>query len=376
MNMPAARIRWLHIGTEDGKQKLFLAGRWLVADEVAIERELRAVDLAAIEQVNGRDLAALDTSSALLLISSFRRAERSIGQVALVEFKNEHLKILELVQENLAPPTELKRRKRFGLFARIGYDSLGTVKTVAAVLSFVGATTIELVRAVLDPRRIRLKELAVQLETSGFNAIPIVALLTFLIGIVIAYLSGVQIEKYGANIFIVDGVALAMCRELSPILVAIIVAGRSGSAYTAQIGAMKLNEEIDALISLGLSPMRVLVVPRLIALALVMPLLVFIGDAAGIFGGMLAADLRLGVTFPTFLERLHVALPINSVFVGLAKAPIFGLFIATIGCRMGLQVENNARSVGMNTTGTVVRSIVCVILLNAAFAVIFSELKI
>ena len=212
-----------------------------------------------------------------------------------------------------------------------------------------------------------------QLESGCIDAIPIVALVTFLIGIVISYLFGAQIEKYGGNIFIVDAAALAMCRELSPILVAIIVAGRSGSAFTAQIGTMKLNEEIDAMVTLGLSPMQVLVLPRVFALMLAMPLLVFVGDVVGICGSMLIADLRLGVTGVTFLERLQVVLPERAVYVGLGKAPVFAMFIAIIGCHLGMTVENNARSVGESTTATVVRSIVAVILLNAVFAIMFME---
>ena len=157
---------------------------------------------------------------------------------------------------------------------------------------------------------------------------------------------------------------------------AIIVAGRSGSAFTAHIGTMKLNEEIDAMQTIGLSPIRVLVLPRILALMVAMPLLTFIGDVVGIFGGMLISDLRLGISMTTFLNRLQVVVPVRSFMVGLIKAPVFAIFIAVIGCRLGLTVENNARSVGLSTTATVVRSIVAVILLNAAFAVLFVELGI
>jgi phospholipid/cholesterol/gamma-HCH transport system permease protein len=163
---------------------------------------------------------------------------------------------------------------------------------------------------------------------------------------------------------------------LSPIIVAIIVAGRSGSAFTAQIGAMRINEEIDALRTLGLSAMQVLIMPRFLALVIAMPLLVFIGDVVGIAGALIVADVKLGITPVTFIERLNVVLTIKSFFVGLVKAPVFAAFIAVIGCRMGMSVEMNARSLGLSTTSTVVQSIVSVILLNAAFAVIFVELGI
>jgi phospholipid/cholesterol/gamma-HCH transport system permease protein len=221
-----------------------------------------------------------------------------------------------------------------------------------------------------------LKELFIQLEQCGLNAVPVVTLVMFLIGTVIAYLFAGQIEKYGANIFIVDGVTIAICRELSPVIVAIIVAGRSGSAFTAQLGTMKLNEEVDALFTLGLSRMRVLIIPRVTALFICLPILVAVGDLIGILGGIAVADFRLGVLPETFIQRMHEVLKIKHVMVGLIKAPIFAIFIAIIGCKMGLTVENNARSVGLNTTSTVVQSIVSVILLNAGFAVLFVELGI
>jgi phospholipid/cholesterol/gamma-HCH transport system permease protein len=322
-------------------------------------------------------LSEIDTAASFLIFSALNYAGVSPSKICLSGFLPTELGILELARDAAAEQTsELRAENNWGVLEGLGRAVWAVLETVSDILSFVGQTTVELFYAVSQPKRLRLKEIAVQLESAGLNAIPIVCLLNFLIGVVMAYLLGVQTERYGANIFVVDGVSLAMCRELSPILVAIIVAGRSGSAFTAQIGAMKINEEIDAMITLNLSPIRVLVVPRLLALMMVMPLLVFFADVAGILGGMVVADLRLGVTGATFLDRLQSVLWVKSVVVGLVKAPVFGLFVATIGCRMGLVVENNARSLGEHTTDTVVRSIVAVILLNAAFAVVFSELGI
>ena len=215
-----------------------------------------------------------------------------------------------------------------------------------------------------------------QFETVTLDAIGIVALVTFLIGIVFAYLLGVQAQRFGATIFVVDGVGLAICRELSPILVAVIVAGRSGAAFTAQIGSMKVQEETDAIRTLGLSPIQVLVVPRLVAIMAGLPLLVFVGDVAGIAGGMLIASLQLDISPTAFLARLHTVLPMKALVVGLAKAPVFAAFIALIACRMGLAVARDARSVGENTTSTVVQSIVWVIVLDAVFAVVLQRLGI
>jgi len=242
--------------------------------------------------------------------------------------------------------------------------------------AFVGSVAVELLALVRRPRLFRLKETVSQFETICLDAIPIAALVTFLIGVVFAYLLGLQAQRYGANIFIVDGVGLAICRELSPLLVAVIVAGRSGAAFTAQIGTMKVQEEIDAISTLGLSPIQVLVIPRLAAIAIALPLLVFVGDLAGILGGVLVGELQLDISAVTFFDRLHSVLPMSAPVVGLVKAPVFAAFIALIACRMGLLVSRDARSVGVNTTSTVVQSIVWVILLDAIFAVVFQRLDI
>jgi phospholipid/cholesterol/gamma-HCH transport system permease protein len=208
----------------------------------------------------------------------------------------------------------------------------------------------------------------------GVNAVPVVTLVTFLIGVVMAYMLGIQAEKYGANIFVVDGVALGMTREFSPLIVATIMAGRSGAAFTAQLGTMKLTEETDAIRTLGLDPMQVLVLPRVLALTITLPLLVFVGNVAGIVGAMGMSGVTLDITPQTFIERLHIALAPRHYLIGLAKAPVFALFIAVIGCRMGMSVSRDTRSIGINTTSTVVQGIVAVILLDAIFAVIFQEL--
>ena len=198
--------------------------------------------------------------------------------------------------------------------------------------------------------------------------------MTFLIGVVFAYLLGLQAERYGANIFIVDGVAIGMTREFSPIIVAVIIAGRSGAAFTAQLGTMKLTEETDAIRVLGLSPMDVLILPRVVALVVALPLLVFVGDVMSNLGAMLMAAATLDLPSPTYLERLSIALTMSHFVVGLAKAPVFALFIAVIGVRMGMEVSRDTRAIGIYTTSTVVQGIVSVILLDAVFAVLFQKL--
>lgn len=369
--------KWWEIRIEQGSKILIPHGAWNLKNLPSIFQSIRPLinkeDKVAFD---GSSLLALDTAGALVLLRMARPEGNTLSDIQLRNFSAPHLNIVDLVRNRLQTKDGLLHHEELGAIQAIGAASIEIWKKILQLISFLGESITAFWAVLLKPKLLRFKELFAQLEYVLVDAIPIVALVTYLIGVVVAYLFASQIERYGANIFIVDGVALAMCRELSPIIVAIIVAGRSGSAFTAQIGTMKLNEEVDALRTIGLSPMQVLVLPRVLALVIAMPALVFIGDIVGIFGGLMIADFYLGVTPQTFIDRLQTVLPLRSFIVGLVKAPVFACFIALIGCRMGLVVENNARSVGINTTSTVVQSIVSVILLNAAFAVIFIELGI
>jgi phospholipid/cholesterol/gamma-HCH transport system permease protein len=355
-----------------------------MASLTAIRAEIESLPLlrAGSFQIDASGISDMDTAAAMTLLRGLSNASVSIDDLDLSTFSQRDLQILRLARDAISTAdeivvaSEISDPDSLGIVARLGASTLSVIHAVRDTLEFIGAIGVEVFQLFKSPKHFRSKELVVQIERAGLDAVPISCLVTFLIGIVIAYLSGVQLEYYGANVFIVDGISLAMCRELSPILVAIIVAGRSGSAFTAQIGAMKLNQEVDAMTTLGFSPLRILVLPRILALMLVMPALVFLGDCAGILGGMFIGSSRLGVTSATFIERLHVVLPLRHVFVGMVKAPVFAFFIGTIACRLGLTVASNAKSLGENTTKTVVRSIVAVILLNAAFAVLLSELGI
>lgn len=260
------------------------------------------------------------------------------------------------------------------LFFKIGKHSYQIYHEAYSIASFIKQVFIEMILATSTNKGFRKKEIASQIDQTGYFATSIVCLVTFLIGVVIAYLMGNQLQYYGANILVVDGVAITMCRELSPILVAIVVAGRSGSAFAAELGSMKLNQETEALEVMGLSPYQILVLPRIIALMITLPFLVILGDIFGILGGMFISNLHLDIGYENFIERLHIILKPRQVFVGLIKAPFFALFIASIGCKLGLESLPNAVSIGRNTTKTVVQSIVSVILLNAAAAIIFSKI--
>ncbi|MCX7893340.1 MAG: ABC transporter permease [Burkholderiales bacterium] len=369
--------RWARIESREGRTTLHLAGEWRVAALAEIDAALAALPPAArIDALDGAGLEALDTAGALVALRFVQARGGDPAAVALNGFDERRSRVVRLVASRLGDVAGARETRRAGFFATVGRNAVGIANLLGGHLNFLGQIAVGLAGAIANPRRFRIKELAAQFEQVGINAIPVVALVTFLIGIVFAYLLGLQAEKYGANIFVVDGVALGMAREFSPIIVAVIVAGRSGAAFTAQLGTMRLTEETDAIRVLGLAPMDVLMIPRLVALMVALPLLVFVGNVMGNFGAMFMADTMLGITPTTYLERLQAAVRARHYVVGLAKAPVFAFFIAVIAIRMGMTVSRDTRSIGINTTSTVVQAIVAVILLDAVFAVVFQKLGI
>ena len=367
---------WFAIEADGTHLTLRLAGAWRLPRLAEIEAELAALALPANPTIDGRTLAQIDSACALVLLRALQRAGVDIraGALSWVGFSDVNARIVEQVRNHIDAFAPQPAPRRHGVFAQLGRYTAELGELLHGHVNFLGATMAALGEAWVKPRRLRLRELTVQLEQTGLNAIPVVALVTLLIGVVIAYLLGLQAEKYGANIFVVDGVAIGATREFAPIIVAVIVAGRSGAAFTAQLGSMRLTEEIDAIRTLGLSPQQVLVVPRVLALMLALPLLVFVGDVMSLLGAMAIAGPMLDITPAAFLARLREALDARHVFVGLVKAPVFALFIAVIGTRMGMTVGRDTRAVGAATTSTVVQSIVAVILLDAGFAVLLQEL--
>jgi len=358
---------------------LWLAGSWRLARLAGLDAALRALPAATDDwrrpvAIDGSGLVEIDTAAALLLWRHLAQAGVPAAEVALRGFGGAQARIVELVRQRLPELQPAAPQRRRSALGQLGASSLRLSALLHGHLDFLGRVIVELARVAARPAILRGRELSAQLAQVCVMAIPVVALVSFLIGLVIAYLLGLQAEKYGANIFVVDGVALGLTREFSPLIVATIVAGRSGAAFTAQLGTMKLTEEIDAIRTLGLSAEQVLVVPRVLALVMSLPLLVFVGDVMGTLGAMVIAERMLDITPSTFVGRLHDALAPRHFVIGLSKAPVFALFIAVIGCRMGLSVSRDTRSIGINTTSTVVQGIVAVILLDAMFAVMLQEL--
>jgi phospholipid/cholesterol/gamma-HCH transport system permease protein len=341
--------------------------------------------------VDGARVEALDSVGALLLA---RWAQRAAGvrpwpgaegrddtdrpdrlakrPATWRNFTDAQRQLLERVA--VQPPAANAEAPPEGTLVRLGRGTVDMGQETFALLSFLGESTIQLFGEVAHPWRFRWRSVLHHVGETGVAALPIVGLLGLLMGIVVAYQGAEQLARYGANIFVVDLVGLSMLREFAPLVTAIIVAGRSGSAFAAQLGTMAVTEEIDALRALGLAPLNVLVLPRLVALVLVLPLLTLFADALGVLGGMVMATLRLHVTFSAFLERLPHAVSATTLMLGIGKTPVFAGIIAVVGCYQGLRTQGGADSVGRQTTRSVVQSIFLVIVADAVFSVAFSML--
>lgn len=371
--MPSLRIE-----VRDNGQTLYLSGAWTLARLAGLEQELSGIapDPLLPLVLDTTDLEQLDSAGANLLLGHLDRLGIPFPHLTLQGCSAQHAALLRLVAGRRGvtlPPT--RRRRRRGLRQVVGWHAFQVARGLRAGLSFLGQTGEAAGQVLLHPGRMRWRELFVQLEMVGLRAIPIVMLMSYLIGVVFAYLLGIQMQKFSANHLVVDGVGIGIAREMAPLITAVLVAGRSGAAFTAHLGAMKVNQEIDAIVILGFSPFQVLVLPRLIALVLMLPLLTFLADVAGIIGAAHVAALHLDIPANTFYQRLREVLPLGTVLFGLEKAPAFAAAIALIACHGGFTVQRDARSVGLHTTATVVRGIVAVILINAAFAVAYPDIK-
>jgi phospholipid/cholesterol/gamma-HCH transport system permease protein len=348
------------------------SGAWSVQKVASLELRLAEVHWPATGEVivDGSGITALDTSGAWLLHRTIRRCAVHGCVVRLQGLRTEFAALLQLLAAHEIP-LETSVVQPPPWLARVGQSAWSTLAGAQSYLAFVGESSLALLASLLHPTRLRWRPILHNVQTAGVDALLITGLLSFLMGIVIAYQGADQLQRFGANIFVVDLVALAMLRELSPLLTAIIIAGRSGSAYAAQIGTMKVTEEIDALRTIGVGAQELLVLPKVCALLIVMPLLTVYTDVTGVLGGMVMARMKLDVGFELFLDRLDDAIQPSSYWTGLAKAPVFAMIIALVGCYRGFQVGGSAESVGTQTTLSVVQSIFLVILTDALFSIVF-----
>lgn len=319
-----------------------------------------------------------DSAGIILLLAYVEKFKEITHDVEIIGANNKQERMLMMFKENVEHRDVQLTDKHyiFNLFESIGKATISSIKDIIQFLSFIGESFTSLCHYLIHPSSIRFKAIIKNIDEAGVRALPIIALTSFLIGVVLAYQSAVQLEKFGANIFIVDLISISVTRELAPLITAIVVAGRSGSSYTAQIGAMKITEEIDAMKTMSFNPIRFLVLPRMIALMIAMPLLIFFADIIGIFGGMFISEIHLSLSYSEFINRLQTALNVKHFWIGILKGPFFAWLIAAIACYRGFQVSRKTESIGRYTTISVVNAIFLVIACDAIFSIIFTELGI
>jgi phospholipid/cholesterol/gamma-HCH transport system permease protein len=346
---------------------LHCRGVWCVQHLALIEQLQTHFPAQQIEFIDGRDIENLDTAGAWLLYSLQPQAQ-------FIHFKPEHLALIELIKKT---PFSLNKPIEKPIFLEtLGRQTIIQLQQFFAFLSFIGEVSLSFLYFLLHPQQFRWNALFSNIYAAGVTALPIVGLMAFLMGIVLAYQGGTQLQLYGANLFIVDLVGITLLRELAPLLTAVIVAGRSGSAYTAQIGTMKITQELDALKTIGIPPITLLVLPKVLALIIVLPLLSAFADILSILGSMLIAKMALDVSAIDFMTRFPEVVGVNHYLIGLGKAPVFAAIIALVGCFRGFQVTGSADSVGQQTTLSVVQAIFLVIVADAIFSMLFNWLGI
>lgn len=351
-------------------------GAWTQTENIRLQRKLAAFQPARGEPIviDGSGLEMLDSVGALLLSHFSQHWESLNYTIQWRGFSKTHEEVFSLVEEYRVENPPLPPKVSLAWVYTIGLKSVRLGEQLLAYLSFVGAICYEGLGWCKAPLKIRFKSICYNIQTTGTNAIFIIALLSFLIGVVLAYQVGVQLRSYGANVFVVDFLGIAILREFGPMLTAIIIAGRTGSSYAAQIGTMKLTEEIAALQTMGLSPIEVLVLPRMTALLVALPLLVILSEVMGLMGGMIMAKTMLSIEFKDFLHRFSYAIDLQTFLIGLVKVPVFAALIASIGTFQGFQVKDSAASVGEHTTISVVQCIFMIIVVDAAFSILFNKL--
>jgi phospholipid/cholesterol/gamma-HCH transport system permease protein len=364
------------------REQLFVwpVGGWVIEEGRQLDHSLEEL-IAKFDAERPRQLVidlseveALDTAGAYLLARAERQFATAGVQVAWKGIGKARAALLERVRDVLAADKKPVVRRKSSLLEDVGETVLSVTEDARSLLAILGGTVREIGNIILKPSTFRGRAVARQIEMTGVRAVPIIALMSFLIGGIIAQQGAFQLRFFGATVFTVDLVGILALREIAPLLTAIMVAGRSGSAITAELGSMRMREEIDALRVMGLEPINVLVVPRVLALIIVLPLLSFLAGLAALFGAMLTLWLYVDIAPVSFIQRLQGSIDFSSLFSGLFKAPFMALTIALIACTEGMAVRGSAESLGGHTTASVVKSIFMVIVVDGIFAIFYGAI--
>jgi phospholipid/cholesterol/gamma-HCH transport system permease protein len=380
VTLPVDHPASVRLERRPGKVRLVCTGDWNISEISKLDKQLSTIDIgdARDVEIDGSAIDSLDSGGAWLLLRTKREADKLGAKTSLTVPGKYHPLLETMEREHTAPPVTHPPHKGFvGLLERTGEGTVHALRQGYDLLGFLGRITVETVEAVISPlRELPWPALVNQIEETGLTALPIVGLLAFLLGVVLAYQGADQLKRFGAEIYTIDFLGIGFLRELGGLVTAIIIAGRSGSAFTAQIGTMQVNEELDAMQTIGLNIAETLVLPRVLGLVIALPLLTFYADVVGVIGGMVMTYFDLGITIPAFMRELSNAINVKTLMVGLIKAPVFAFMIALVGCFEGLRVERNAASVGKLTTRSVVESIFLIIAADAGFSILFSVLGI
>jgi phospholipid/cholesterol/gamma-HCH transport system permease protein len=362
-----------------GSLLLALKGRLSLEHSQALNQELQQVwTRGRVDQVlvNLKWVEYLDSAGALILLNLSNQARERGVVFKLAEVPPRVQEILDLMDpEALTRPTLRPAPQAPGLWAQMTQGVMNVARDLVELLIFVGDLVFALGRAALHPHRVRWEEVLVTMKRAGLDGVPILGLMSLLLGMVIAFMSALQLQQLGATIYVASLVGIAMVKELGPILTAILVAGRSGSAFAAEIGTMKVNEEVDALLVMGFDPMGFLAVPKVLAAAVVVPVLTVYATFAGILGGLFIGVTLLDLTAYTFVNEVRGVMKLFDISTSLIKAVVFGVVVAGIGCQRGFTVTGGAEGVGLKTTSAVVASLFLIIIIDAAFAIVLHYIR-
>ncbi|MFA5959550.1 MAG: ABC transporter permease [Tatlockia sp.] len=350
-------------------------GAWAL---LSLQIMQKSIDFSTLPEeenitISGEALTAFDSSGALTLMHCIDALKQKGKTVQLAHFNKQQLALLKLIEDNkdslsYLPPAVKKRN----LLSRLGEGAVHKLEQADGFIILIGDLSSKFLEALTQWRRFQLPSIFSNVYSAGIQSLPIIALLSFLIGVVLAYQMGLQLQTYGASVFIAYLSGMAIFREFAPLITAIIVAGRTSSAFTAQLGSMKINEEIDALSTMGLSPTELLVLPKVLSLQLVFPLMIFWANVFSIIGAAMMSKWMLNVGYMDFLTRLKDSVGLQQFLLGMYKAPTYALIIALVGCFQGFRVQPNADSIGSQTTKSVVQALFLIIVADAIYSIIYS----
>jgi len=373
MNQNGAQINFI-----EDEAKYRCQGDWTVLALGNLSAKFRGAWLPSSEKlvIDGKEIKKFDSAGALALVTCVDELKEKNNQVELHNFSEKQNELIDLIESKKEAITyKIPAPEKKNILYQIGKESENKLIQADGLIILIGDLCVKFFEAFGNWRRFQIPSIISNIFSTGIQALPIVALLSFLIGVVLAYQMGLQLATYGANIFIAYLSGMAIFREFAPLITAIIVAGRTSSAFTAQIGSMKINEEVDALLTMGLSPTELLVLPKVLGLLIVFPLLIFWSDIFSILGAMIMAKNMLGIGFDDFLQHLRDSVGLSQMMLGIYKAPVFAILIALVGCFQGFRVQSSADSVGSQTTKSVVQALFLIIIADAIFSIIYSWMK-